>query len=72
LAAKNPNETMGQLIAAINGGEPERALTLYEQDAVFVTEPGKFAAGKNAIRDAHQDAYGRLKASFRVNGERNK
>lgn len=49
---QHPDETMNQLFDAINAGDVERALTLYHPDGTFIPEPGKWATGIDAIRDA--------------------
>lgn len=48
----NPIDTVKSLLEAINKGETDAALNLYEPDAVFVVQPGKIERGKDAIRVA--------------------
>lgn len=55
MVAKTPTDTMQRLIAAINAGDVEGALSLYHPDATFVSEPGKSATGREAIRGALGD-----------------
>ena len=49
MAAQTPEEVNPQLIDAINRGDLEGALALYEPDAAFVTEEGT-VVGHAAIR----------------------
>lgn len=48
----NPLDTVNNLTAAINRGDLDAALTLYEPDAVLVAQPGQIARGRAAIRAA--------------------
>ena len=47
-----PQDTVADLMSAINSGKLEAAISLYEPDAVMVVEPGKIAMGLSAIREA--------------------
>ena len=47
-----PIDTVNELVAAINGAHLERAVAVYESDAVLVVQPGQFARGSAEIRDA--------------------
>ena len=47
-----PAGIVRQLITAINGGDVEGALALYEQDAVLVVQPGQVARGAAQLREA--------------------
>jgi uncharacterized protein (TIGR02246 family) len=49
MAAQTPQEVNPQLIDAINRGDVEGALALYEPDAAFVTDEGT-VVGHDAIR----------------------
>lgn len=49
MAARTPEEVNPQLIEAINRGDVDGALALYEPDAAFVTEEGT-VVGHAAIR----------------------
>lgn len=49
---RSPVETVNQLIEAINRGNLEEALALYEPQASMVVEPGKNANGPAALRQA--------------------
>jgi uncharacterized protein (TIGR02246 family) len=51
--SQNPLETIKNLIEAINKGDAEAALSLYEPDAVMVTQRG-IARGKDEILIALQ------------------
>ncbi|MFZ5877011.1 MAG: YybH family protein [Nitrospirota bacterium] len=52
MATYGPAETVSQLIDALNKGNLEAALALYEPQAVMVAEPGRVASGKAALRKA--------------------
>jgi uncharacterized protein (TIGR02246 family) len=41
-----------KLMQAINKGDLEAAMSLYEQDAIIVAQPGNIARGKDAVRGA--------------------
>jgi uncharacterized protein (TIGR02246 family) len=47
-----PTDTLTNLINAINTGNVEQAVALYEPDAVFIPEPGVSVSGTEAIREA--------------------
>lgn len=49
---RSPVDTVNKLIEAINRGDLDAALALYEPDAILVAEPGKLATGTKAIRTA--------------------
>ena len=51
MAAHSPDDVNPQLIDAINRGDLDTALSLYETDAAFITEDGT-AIGHEAIRPA--------------------
>ncbi len=51
MPANTPADCDHQVIAAINAGDIETALSLYESGATFVGEPGKPATGTDAIRE---------------------
>jgi uncharacterized protein (TIGR02246 family) len=48
----NPLETVKNLIEAINQGDLDAALSLYEPEAVMIAQPGNIARGRDAIRTA--------------------
>lgn len=50
--ARTPREAVNKLIEAINDGDIEAALALYEPNATLVVEPGKLAIGMKALRQA--------------------
>ncbi len=52
MSQQSPLDTVNSLTAAINRGDLEAALDLYEQDAVLVVQPGQIAQGRAAIRQA--------------------
>jgi len=52
MPAYTPTEVDVLVIEALNGGDLEAALALYERYATFVPEPGKPVSGHKAIREA--------------------
>jgi uncharacterized protein (TIGR02246 family) len=46
------SETVAAFVAAMNRGDLEAAIRLYDPDAVFVPEPGTVVVGREAIRAA--------------------
>ena len=51
MAARTADEVVVQVIQALNAGDVEAALALYEPGATFVPEPGKAVTGAEAIRE---------------------
>lgn len=47
-----PIHTIDELVEAINGARLDRAVAVYESDAVLVVQPGRLARGSVEIRDA--------------------
>jgi uncharacterized protein (TIGR02246 family) len=47
----NPRETVKASEAAINAGDLEAMVSLYEPEATFISAPGQVAAGLEAIRE---------------------
>ncbi|PYP00988.1 MAG: DUF4440 domain-containing protein [Gemmatimonadetes bacterium] len=47
-----PSDTVDQLTQAINRGDLEAALALYEPNAVLVVQPGHLARGTTQLREA--------------------
>jgi uncharacterized protein (TIGR02246 family) len=47
----NPEETVNASEAAINAGNIERIVSLYEPEALFISAPGQVASGSEAIRE---------------------
>jgi len=54
VAGTTPLKTVDELFSAINTGNIEGALALYEKDGVFVAEPGSVAKGTDEIKGALQ------------------
>lgn len=52
MPGQNPVDTVNELIEAMNRGDVEAAVALYEPHAILVAEPGKLATGTKAIRTA--------------------
>ena len=52
MAARKPEEVDLLLMEAINAGNVEGALGLYEPEGTFVPQPGQAATGLAAIREA--------------------
>jgi len=50
VTATSPEQCDELITAALNAGDVEAALDLYEADASFIPEPGVIATGKEAIR----------------------
>jgi uncharacterized protein (TIGR02246 family) len=48
----SPAEVIERFAQLMDRGELEQALALYEEDAAFVSEPGRLVHGKGAIRSA--------------------
>jgi uncharacterized protein (TIGR02246 family) len=59
-----PEQTITGLIEAINKGDLQAAMRLYEPNAVFVAEPGKVARGTDEIRKV-VEGFISLKPSLR-------
>lgn len=51
MPTRNPADTDHQVIAAINAGDIDAAVAMYEPGATFVAEPGKPVTGAAAIRE---------------------
>jgi uncharacterized protein (TIGR02246 family) len=51
MPAKNPADVNHQVTAAINAGDIDAAVAMYEPGATFVAEPGKPVTGTAAIRE---------------------
>lgn len=54
MPGQNPLDTVNKLIEAINRGDLNAAVALYEPQATLVAEPGKLAKGTDSIRTALQ------------------
>jgi len=52
LPAQTPQDVPRLIIEALNAQDLEAALSLYEDDAIFVPEPGVTATGREEIREA--------------------
>jgi len=52
MAGRSPIETVHQLVHAINSGDLEAALALYEPEGVLLAQPGTVAKGVAALREA--------------------
>ena len=48
----SPSETVNKLLEAINRGNLNDALALYEPDGVLVSQPGQIARASTELRDA--------------------
>jgi uncharacterized protein (TIGR02246 family) len=49
---QGPIDTVNQLTDAINRGDLDRAVSLYEGAAVMVAQPGRVARGSDQLREA--------------------
>lgn len=63
--ASKPEDCDLLLIKALNNGDLEEALSLYEDSASFVQEPGKVVSGIPAIREIMQ-GFLAIKPSFTI------
>src|SRR5207244_11007924 len=52
MGPKSPNAAVCQLINALNSGNLDAAVSLYEPSAILVPQPGKVARGTTALREA--------------------
>lgn len=52
MAARNPDEIDALFERALNAGDLDALLALYEPTATFTVEPGKVVSGTAAIREA--------------------
>jgi Ketosteroid isomerase homolog len=52
MISRSPSETISRLVEAINRGNLEAALAVYEPEAVLVVRPGQVATGTAALRSA--------------------
>ena len=64
--ADSPTQAIELLTEALNGGDVEGALSLYESEATFAPEPGQEVRGREAI-SAALDLFTALKP--RIHGE---
>src|SRR5262245_27023958 len=63
-----PIDTVNQLSSAINRGDVEAALALYQADAVLMAQPGQPARGANEVRAALAQ-FTALKPTLRTQAE---
>lgn len=52
MKAESPEQVIELFTAALNGGDVERAMALYEPEATFAPKPGDEVNGREAIRSA--------------------
>jgi len=52
MGGMSPEETVRNLIQAINNGDATTAVAQYEPEGILVVEPGKVARGSEQIREA--------------------
>ena len=64
MSGQSPLETVDQLLEAINRGDLDAAVALYDPLATMVVEPGKVAKGKDEIRTA-LEGFISLKPTFK-------
>jgi uncharacterized protein (TIGR02246 family) len=65
MPARKPQEANTLVVQAINDGDMEAALALYEPDASFVPEPGQVVTGREAIRQV-LDGFMALKPALTI------
>ena len=63
-----PTSTVNQLIEAINHGDLDAAVALYEEDGVLVVQPGQIARGSEELRHA-LEGFIAMKANLRSEAE---
>ncbi len=63
-----PTATVRGLVDAINRGDVDSALALYEADGVLIAQPGSVAKGRAALRDALA-AFAALRPTLTSDGE---
>jgi len=63
-----PTSTVNQLIEAINHGDLDAAVALYEEDGLLVVQPGKIARGSEELRHALK-GFITMKANLRSEAE---
>jgi uncharacterized protein (TIGR02246 family) len=52
MRAESPEHVIERFTAALNGGDVDDAIALYEPDATFAPQPGEEVKGREAIRAA--------------------
>ncbi|HKS07297.1 MAG TPA: nuclear transport factor 2 family protein [Gemmatimonadaceae bacterium] len=52
MPSKTPTEVVNDLVHAINHGDIDAALALYEPNAVLIAQPGQIARGTEQLRTA--------------------
>jgi uncharacterized protein (TIGR02246 family) len=70
MAAQAPGELHQLFANALNGGNLQGLLDLYEPDASFVPQPGQVVKGTEAIRQSLQE-FLRLKPAIRIETKAN-
>jgi uncharacterized protein (TIGR02246 family) len=65
MPARKPEDCDLLLAEAINRGDLESAVALYEPNASFVTQPGQVVTGHAAIREAMQ-TFASLKPTLKI------
>jgi uncharacterized protein (TIGR02246 family) len=65
MAGKIPIDTVEALFSTINAGDIAGTLALYEEDGVFVAEPGIIARGADQIRAA-LEGFAALKPTMKA------
>ena len=63
-----PIDTVNELSSAINRGDVETALKLYEPDAVLMAQPGQLARGSTELRAALEQ-FTALKPTLRTQAQ---
>ena len=64
MTVERPEEVIELFAVALNRGDVDSAITLYESEAVFAPQPGEEVTGVEAIRDALQQ-FAALKPRLR-------
>jgi uncharacterized protein (TIGR02246 family) len=63
-----PIDTVNELSGALNQGDVDAALALYEPDAVLIAQPGRVARGSTALRAALEQ-FTALKPTLRTQAQ---
>ncbi len=65
MPARTPDEALSLLGQALNAGDLESLLALYEPEATFVVQPGETVTGTEALREAFS-GFLALKPTFEL------
>ncbi len=66
MPARNPEDVGRLIVEAINNGDVEAVIALYEPGAVFLTQSGDLRSGTDAIRQ-QMAPFADMKPDFKIN-----